>query len=192
MDCDLLPVNHAKFREVRESREFEFCRDQSWVCRKELPGRGLYWRHDRLHALSAYARAIAELKQSVSDRTSAGAAIVPDLAIGRTIRLVASKGEAFAASPLMRFAMDSRSCGWTPSKYSSTVGGQRAGSRPCIRNSQETSSRIRQDRRPSYPCGQAAAPRRDKTRFFAAPACVGRAVLPLACDPQYRYSIRIT
>jgi len=100
MDCDLLPVNHAKFREVRESREFEFCRDQSWVCRKELPGRGLYWRHDRLHALSAYARAIAELKQSVSDRTSAGAAIVPDLAIGSHNSLGGIEGRSFRRESL--------------------------------------------------------------------------------------------
>src|SRR3954447_26265902 len=87
--------------------------------------------------------------------------------LGRTMRLVASKGEAFAESPLIgpprtRDPVGGHNpnilepwavCGWERGRASEIV--------------PETSSRIRQDRRPSYPCGQAAALRRDRTRFFA-------------------------
>src|ERR1700744_4294135 len=57
---------------------------------------------------------------------------------------------------------------------------------------QQTSSRIRRDRMPSCPGGQAAVLRRDRIRFFAAPGYFGGAALQLACDPQYRYSLHTT
>src|SRR5205807_7151556 len=55
---------------------------------------------------------------------------------------------------------------------------------------QETSSRTRQHRTPSFPSGQAAALRRDKTRFFATPGYFRGTVLRRVCGPRYRRSIR--
>jgi len=54
----------------------------------------------------------------VFDNRSTDAANVPDLTVGTHDALVASKGEAFAKIPLIKFAMDSRSCGWTRPRYS--------------------------------------------------------------------------
>ena len=55
---------------------------------------------------------------------------------------------------------------------------------------QQTSSRTRQHRRPSFPSGQGAALRRDRIRFFAAPGHSAEAVLQRTCDLRYRHSIR--
>ena len=49
---------------------------------------------------------------------SPDAANVTDLTIGSHDSLGGIEGRAPRESPLMRFAMDPRSCGWTQSKYS--------------------------------------------------------------------------